>query len=211
MEKKKGLSPEADVLLGEAREILGIKGLRALRILNRYDVENVTPKVFESSKRTVFSEPQVDVLYEDEIEYDTPFVFAAEYLPGQFDQRADSASQCIGLMSKGERPDVRSARVYMLYGDLSESDVAAVKKHVINPVDSREASLEPVKTLKTEYGTPGDIPRLDGFRSLEGEGLDGFIKKYGLAMDRDDLAFCRDYFISEKRDPTLTEIRMIDT
>ncbi|MBR3991197.1 MAG: phosphoribosylformylglycinamidine synthase, partial [Clostridia bacterium] len=116
-----------------------------------------------------------------------------------------------GLMSKGERPDVRSARVYMLYGDLSESDVAAVKKHVINPVDSREASLEPVKTLKTEYGTPGDIPRLDGFRSLEGEGLDGFIKKYGLAMDRDDLAFCRDYFISEKRDPTLTEIRMIDT
>ncbi|MBQ3900429.1 MAG: phosphoribosylformylglycinamidine synthase, partial [Clostridia bacterium] len=211
VEKKKGLSPEADALLGEAREILGIKGLRALRILNRYDVENVTPEVFESSKRTVFSEPQVDVLYEDEIEYDTPFVFAAEYLPGQFDQRADSASQCIGLMSKGERPDVRSARVYMLYGDLTESDVAAVKKHVINPVDSREASLEPVKTLKTEYGTPGDIPRLDGFRSLEGEGLDGFIKKYGLAMDRDDLAFCRDYFISEKRDPTLTEIRMIDT
>ena len=211
VEKKKGLSPEADALLGEAREILGIKGLRALRILNRYDVENVTPKVFESSKRTVFSEPQVDVLFENEIEYDTPFVFAAEYLPGQFDQRADSASQCIGLMSKGERPDVRSARVYMLYGDLSESDVAAVKKHVINPVDSREASLEPVKTLKTEYGTPGDIPRLDGFRSLEGEGLDGFIKKYGLAMDRDDLAFCRDYFISEKRDPTLTEIRMIDT
>ncbi len=211
VEKKKGLSPEADALLGEAREILGVKGLRALRILNRYDVENVTPEVFERSKRTVFSEPQVDVLYENGIEYDTPFVFAAEYLPGQFDQRADSASQCIGLMSKGERPDVRSARVYMLYGDLSESDVMAVKKYVINPVDSREASLEPVSTLKTEYGTPGDIPCLEGFRALEGEGLDGFIKKYGLAMDRDDLAFCRDYFISEKRDPTLTEIRMIDT
>ncbi|MBQ6262538.1 MAG: phosphoribosylformylglycinamidine synthase [Clostridia bacterium] len=211
VEKKEGLSPEADILLGEIREILGIKGLRALRILNRYDAEGLSEDDFEGAVGTVFSEPQTDRVYrETPPDLGDASVFAAEYLPGQFDQRADSASQCIALMTRGSRPVVRSAKVYALYGDLTDGQIAAVKKHVINPVDSREASLDKPATLKTDYAEPDPVKTLDGFcdASVPAEDI---VKQYGLAMDAADVEFCREYFRSENREPTLTELRVIDT
>ena len=210
-EKKKKFAHEAGKLLDDARTLLGIKNIESIRIINRYDVENTTAELFEYSKRTVFSEPVTDIV-SDRLEYDDDdFVFAVEYLPGQFDMRADSAAQCIQIISQGERPVVRSARVYVIKGFVSASDIAQLKKHVINPVESREASLELPETLIMKYEMPTTVQTLEGFTSLGEEALDAFISEYGLAMDRDDLRFCRDYFVSEGRNPTITEIRMIDT
>ncbi len=210
-EKKAGFTHEAGALLEDARTLLGIKGIEGVRIINRYDVENITKELFDYSKRTVFSEPPTDIVTDEVVSSAGDVVFAVEYLPGQFDMRADSAAQCIQIISQGDRPIVRSARVYVLSGKLSDEDVAAIKKHVINPVESREASLELPETLVMKYEMPETVATLDGFCALREEELDAFIAKYGLAMDRDDLRFCRDYFASEKRDPTITEIRMIDT
>lgn len=209
-EKKKELANEAKSLLCDLVGLLGIKGLKDLRILNRYDVENIEKDLFEYAKQTVFSEPQLDIVSESP-DMSGAEVFAVEYLPGQFDQRADSAAQCIQIISQKERPTVRTAKVYLLYGELSEDEIAAIKKYVINPVESREASLEPVKTLKAQYEIPTTVKTLDGFNRLTRSGLADFIVQYGLAMDIDDIAFCQEYFRSEKRDPTITEIRMIDT
>ncbi len=147
VEKKPGLSPEADSLRSELREILGIRSLERVRVLNRYDVEGLDPETLDRAARTVFSEPPVDFVYREAPEADGAAVFAVEYLPGQFDQRADSASQCIGIMTAGDRPTVRSAKVYMLYGGLTAGDLEKVKKYVINPVDSREAALSVPATL----------------------------------------------------------------
>ncbi len=210
VEKKSGLDLEASSLLYDARTLLGIKRLSGVRILNRYDVENVDEKLFEYSVKTVFSEPQLDNVYRSLPQGDG-IIFAVEYLPGQFDQRADSASQCIQIISQGERPTVRTAKVYILQGDLSESEISQIKKHVINPVESREADLSETETLTVDYDIPKNVAVLDGFTSLDEEGLGDFISKNGLAMDLDDITFCRDYFKSEKRDPTITEIKMIDT
>ncbi len=211
-EKKSGLDNEAMSLLGELRGFLSIESLEAVRILNRYDVENIGEELFGYCVKTVFSEPQLDsVSYEITDVTEKDKVFAVEYLPGQFDQRASSAEQCIQLISKGEKPTVKSAKVYILSGDLSESDIAAVKKYVINPVESREASLEKPETLANVYKTPEKVKTLTGFTSLADGDLCGFIKEYGLAMDEGDLAFFRDYFKSEDRDPTITELRMVDT
>ncbi len=138
-------------------------------------------------------------------------VFAVEYLPGQYDQRADSASQCIQLVTQGERPAVRTARVYLLEGSLADEELAAIKKYVINPVESREASLEERTTLQVEYAIPTQVKTLAGFTHLDEEGLEVIRQDHGLAMDQDDICFCRDYFRSEGREPTITEIRMIDT
>ena len=210
VEKKKELAHEAASLLSELKKLLGISSLEDVRLLNRYDVENISEKDFSYAVRYVFSEPQVDNFSE---EFSAPgaTVFAVEYLPGQFDQRADSAAQCIQLISKGERPLVRSAKVYALYGKLSEEDLAKIKKYVINPVEAREASLEKPQSLEMEYEVPSKVAVLDGFRELDGDAIDEFIEKYGLAMDADDLAFCREYFKKEQRDPTITEVKMIDT
>ena len=210
-EKKAGFTHEAGKLYDDARTLLGIKGIESVRIINRYDVENITPELFEYSKSTVFSEPPTDIVTSEVTHGADDVVFAVEYLPGQFDMRADSAAQCIQIISQGDRPIVRSARVYVLTGALTEADVAAIKKHVINPVESREASLELPETLVMKYDMPETVATLDGFTALTEDALDAFIAQYGLAMDRDDLRFCRDYFASEKRDPTITEIRMIDT
>ena len=210
VEKKKGLANEAASLLSDAKGILQIKGIENIRIINRYDVENIDKELFEYAKATVFSEPQLDIV-SDSLKFDADTVFAVEYLPGQFDQRADSASQCIQIISQGERPAVRTAKIYMLYGNLSKNDIAQIKKYVINPVESREASLDTVDTLKTDYEIPTSVKTLDGFNKLNKEELADFVKQYGLAMDEDDIAFCQKYFISERRDPTITEIRMIDT
>ena len=209
VEKKKELAQEAKALLGEARDLLGIKNLTDVRVINRYDAENITPELFDYAKRTVFSEPQLDIV-SDNIEINGR-CFAVEFLPGQFDQRADSAAQCIQIISQGERPLIRTAKIYILIGDITDADAQRIKKYVINPVEAREASLEKPETLAVKYDIPTEVRTLDGFIELDRAGLEKFVKQYGLAMDADDIAFCQDYFKSEHRDPTITEIRMIDT
>ena len=209
VEKKQPFAHEAHALKDDLCGLLGIEALTNLRILNRYDVENIDPELFEQCKKTVFSEPQLDTVTEEPPA--DGISFAVEYLPGQFDQRANSAEECIQIISKAERPTVRSAKVYVLYGNLSDSDLAAIQKYVINPVEARLASAEKPETLKAEYTVPTTVQTLDGFRQLDEDGLRRFLADYALAMDLDDLRFCRDYFTSEKRDPTITEIRMIDT
>ncbi len=210
VEKKKELANEAKSLLGDARTLLGIKSLEDVRVINRYDAENITEELFNYAIKTVFSEPQLDIATAD-VDFKDATVFAVEFLPGQFDQRADSAAQCIQIISQGERPTVKSAKVYALYGKLTEAEIAEIKKYVINPVEAREATLEKYETLKMNYDIPTEVETLNGFISLDRAGLESFVKDYGLAMDADDIQFCQEYFKSEDRDPTITEIRMIDT
>ena len=186
VEKKPGLDHEAQALKNDLTGLLGIRGLENVRLLNRYDVEGVDEALFETLKTTVFAEPQLDTVASALPEAPGARVFAVEYLPGQFDQRADSASQCIQLISRGERPLVRSARVYLLYGALDQAALDAVKKYVINPVESREASLAPFDTLKTDYEMPPMVASLAGFLELDARGLSDCVKRYGLAMDQDD-------------------------
>jgi len=210
VEKMPEYAVEAKQLLWEIRHILLIKNITGLRFLNRYDVEGVVDELYNTCKPIVFSEPQVDVTY-DTLPEGGKAVFAVEYLPGQYDQRAASCEECIQLVGQCERPTVRTARVYILEGDFTEDELNKVKKHVINPVESREADLAEKATLQQVYETPDHVETLNGFTTMDMEAVQEFVKKYGLAMDKDDLAFCRDYFASEHRDPTLTEIRMIDT
>ncbi|MBR3552008.1 MAG: phosphoribosylformylglycinamidine synthase [Clostridia bacterium] len=209
-EKKKEFANEAKALRYDVRHLLAIKRLTDVRLLNRYDVEGIDRELFDYAVRTVFSEPQLDHVY-DEPDLSGATVFAVEFLPGQFDQRADSAAQCIQIISQGERPLVRSAKVYALYGDLTADDLTEIKKYVINPVEAREAALDKPETLKMQYDIPTTVKTLDGFNALSKDGLQTFVSDYGLAMDLDDLAFCQSYFQKEGRDPTITEIRMIDT
>ncbi len=211
VEKRDGLQVEAKALLGDIGAFLGISSLTGLRVLNRYDVENITEELFGYAKTTVFSEPQVDVTYDSLPDVAGARVFAVEYLPGQYDQRADSAAQCIQIISQGMRPDVRTAKVYILEGDLTDGELETIKKYVINPVEAREATLCEKETLASVYDVPADVEILDGFIGMGEDDLAPFIKKYGLAMDADDLRFTVGYFKSEGRDPSITEIRMIDT
>ena len=210
VEKKKELANEAMGLLSEAKNLLGITNLTDVRIFNRYDAENITEELFNYAIGTVFSEPQLDIATSD-IETGDATVFAVEFLPGQFDQRADSAAQCIQIISQGDRPLIRSAKVYALYGKLTDTDINEIKKYVINPVEAREADLALPQTLATKYDIPTTVKTLEGFLSLDREGLEKFVKDMGLAMDADDIAFCQNYFKTEGREPTITEIRMIDT
>ncbi len=211
VEKKEELANEAKALLADLAGLLGVNGLTGVRIVNRYDVEHIEKELFDDAKKTVFSEPQLDVVSEELDTAGASAVFAVEYLPGQFDQRADSAAQCIQIISQKERPTVRTAKVYLLYGELSEAQVKEIKKYVVNPVETREAALEKPETLMGNYEIPTTVPTLDGFIGWNGQELEAFIRQYGLAMDLDDVAFCQTYFQKESRDPTLTEIRMIDT
>lgn len=210
VEKRAAFAQQAQALKQDIQAFLGIQALTGIRILNRYDVENIEDALFVRCVSTVFSEPQTDVTY-DTLPEGSDAVFAVEYLPGQFDQRADSAAQCIQLLSQTERPLVRSARVYLLYGALTQEDLDAIKKHLINPVESREATLECYKTLKAELAQPAEVPVLTGFIGLDQQGLNDFLSENGLAMELDDLLFCQQYFITEQRDPTLTELKVIDT
>ncbi len=211
IEKKEGLAHEASSLRYEIRHLLQIRSLEQVRILNRYDVENIAKELFEDAKGKVFSEPQLDIV-SDTFDAQGAVVFAVEYLPGQFDQRADSAAQCIQILSQGERPTVRTAKVYLLYGTMNDAELAQIKKYVINPVECREASLETVETLAMDAEIPTTVETLYGFTALDQTGLADFLKEKGLAMDLDDIAFLQSYFKNEeKRDPTITEIRMIDT
>ncbi len=212
VEKKPALAHEANGLLSELQTHVGISALASVRILNRYDVENIDAALFEQATRTVFSEPQLDDVSDTLSCEEGSIVFAVEPLPGQFDQRADSAAQCIQLQSQGDRPTVRSAKVYILGGKLSDEDIGAIKKYVINAVESREASLEKPETLAVEYAIPTTVATVEGFTALDGKGLSELLDSLGLAMDLDDLKFLQAYFRDdEKRDPTITEIRVVDT
>ena len=210
VEKKPELANEAKALLSDCRNLLDIPGLQNVGVINRYDAENISKELLDYAVKTVFSEPQLDIATED-VDLQGAVVFAVEYLPGQFDQRADSAAQCIQIISQGERPLVHTAKVYALYGDLQEADIAKIKKYVINPVEAREATLTKPETLKVEYAIPTTVATMEGFTQLDEKGLADFIRQYGLAMDEADIAFCQAYFRKEGREPTITEIRMIDT
>ena len=210
VEKKENLRHEAGGCLAELRTLLGISGLEGLRIVNRYDVELADEALFQRTVRTVFSEPQVDDTYPQLPQAD--HVFAVESLPGQFDQRSDSASQCIQLMTKGDRPAVRSAKVYLLKGQLSQEDIQRIKKHLINPVECREAALEPVQTLAQQYSVPESVATVEGFIAMDEDALAQLQSRLGLAMDVDDLKYLQRYFRDEeRRDPTITEVRVVDT
>lgn len=210
VEKKDGFNNEAKSLYSDITEFLGIKRLNKLRIFNRYDAENISEKIFDYAIKTVFSEPQLDNVYK-ELNINKAFIFATEYLPGQFDQRAESASQCIQIISQGKKPLIKTAKVYALYGNLTKKDIEEIKKYIINPVEMREANFLKPGTLKEKYKIPKTVKMLKGFINLKDNELFNFIKSYDLAMDFDDLKFCREYFLSEKRNPTITEIKVIDT
>ncbi|MBQ8833748.1 MAG: phosphoribosylformylglycinamidine synthase [Oscillospiraceae bacterium] len=211
VEKKVGLDNEARALLSDARNLLGIENLENVRLFNRYDVENITEELFGYAVKTVFSEPQLDTATA-EIDLPGAAVFAVEPLPGQFDQRADSAAQCIQIISQGDRPTIRSAKVYGLYGALTDADLAAIKKHVINAVESREAALEKPETLAVQYAAPETVATVTGFTAMDDKALSALLDSLGLAMDLDDLKFLQNYFRDEEgRDPTITEIRVVDT
>jgi len=210
VEKKPGFDVEAQALYRDLTAFLGVEGLERLRLINRYDVEGIDRALFDRSIRGIFSEPQTDDAFFD-LPSDGDRAFAVEYLPGQFDQRADSAAQLIQLSFQRERPLVRTARVYLLYGSLSDEALARVQKYVVNPVESRLTSLAPVSTLALPVEPPERVATLSGFRSLDESGLAALRRELALAMDAADLAFCQAYFRREGRDPTLTEIRVIDT
>ena len=211
VEKKPGLDQEARSLLNDARTFLGIGSLERVRLLNRYDLEDIPEDLFRLAVREVLSEPQLDNTFPEPDTEGAAAVFAVEYLPGQFDQRADSAAQCIQMLSQARRPLIRSARVYLLYGSLTPEEIGEIRKYVINPVEAREASLEKPETLETVYPVPKSVATLTGFNELDRAGLERFGAELGLAMDTDDLAFCQSYFRGEGHEPTITEIRMLDT
>ena len=210
VEKKAELANEARALQHDLRAFLGIRSLTGLRLYNRYDLEGISRELFDYAVKTVLSEPQLDLVTDQVPRGDA--VFAVEYLPGQFDQRADSAAQCIQILSQGERPAVRTARVYALEGTLTPQELEAVKQYVINPVESREASLDLPETLRMEYTVPTSVRTITGFTAMDAAGLDALREDLGLAMDLDDLKFLQAYFRDEeRRDPTITEIRVVDT
>ena len=210
VEKKAALANEARALLEDLRAFLGIESLTGLRLFNRYDLEGISRDLFDYTVKTVLSEPQLDIVTDSLPQGDA--VFAVEYLPGQYDQRADSAAQCVQILSQGERPLVRTARVYALEGKLTDAEIAAIKQYVINPVESREASLELPETLRMEYDIPTTVRTVEGFTAMDSAALDALRDELGLAMDLDDLTFLQRYFRDdERREPTITEIRVVDT
>ena len=212
VEKKAELAHEANALLSDARTLLGITALEKVRLYNRYDAENITKELFDYAVGTVFSEPQLDLTSTELTAKDADVVFAVEYLPGQFDQRADSAAQCIQIISQSDRPTIRTARVYALYGKLSEDEISEIKKYVINPVESREATMDMPATLSVEYAIPETVKTVEGFIAMDKAALGELLDTLGLAMDIDDLSFLQNYFKNEEhRDPTITEIRVVDT
>ena len=213
VEKRPGFDVEARHMLADLRDNLGLTGLTALRLLNRYDVEGLTAEEFARARGIVFSEPNADLVYDDSFQPGEGFrVFAMEYLPGQYDQRADSAAQCVQLLTQGERPRVLTARVVCLEGALTNEEFARVQAYLVNPVESRIASLDKPETLDITADVPADVARVTGFTAMSQEEIAAYWQAMGFAMSAADLAFCRDYFRDEeKRDPSLTELKVIDT
>ncbi|MEG2192810.1 MAG: phosphoribosylformylglycinamidine synthase, partial [Oscillospiraceae bacterium] len=208
--KKDEYAGEDKGILQELKSSLGIKELKNVKVYNRYDIEGVDEETFKVAVKNIFSEPQVDdVCYSIKIDDN---VFATELLPGQFDQRADSAQQCVQFVTGGERPTVKYARVIKLFGKINSQDKSRIQSHLINPVESRIAALQMPTTLETIQPIPEKTPVIGGFIQMKTADFEGFIKEYSLAMDADDLQYCQNYFKGEeKRNPTLTELKMIDT
>ena len=213
VEKREGFDLEAKALMKDLKDSLHIDCIDDLRLLNRYDIEGLSDEVCDSAAKTIFSEPNLDVVYKETVEYDKDArVFAVEYLPGQYDQRADWAAQCVQIINEGQRPNINSAKLYILTGDIDDELFARIKAYVINPVDSREATLEKPETLELETEIPTEVQILDGFIDLDMAGLESFLKEQGLAMTIDDLKYVQEYFQNqEKRNPTITEIKVLDT
>ena len=213
VEKKTGCDIEAGHLFADIKENLNISGLDGLRILYRYDIEGISDEAYETAKKTIFSEPPVDNIYEENAKLDGDEVsFGMEYLPGQYDQRADSAMQCIQIISGDDNAIVAAAKIYVLKGSLSSEDVNKIKGYCINPVDSREAALEKPDTLKMKLTVPEDVKVVEGFINKSQSELLELKNQLGLAMSDADIVFCQEYFKNtEKRDPSITEIRVIDT
>lgn len=213
VEKREGFDLEAKALKKDLLESLHISNIENLRILNRYDVEGISEEVYENAAKTIFSEPNLDVVYYEEIpELNGERVFAIEFLPGQYDQRGDWAAQCIQIVNQGIRPAINTAKVYILSGQVTDEEFSKIKDYCINPVDSREASLEKPETLKMETEIPTTVEVLDGFIDLDEDGLKIFVSEKGLAMTLGDLQHVQKYFKdTEKRNPTITEIKVLDT
>ncbi len=213
VQKKPGFDIEAKGLLEDLRENLLLENLKDVILLNRYDVEGISEEVFNQAKNTVFSEPQVDEYFEEEYPFQKEDkIFGVEYLPGQFDQRANSLSECLQILTEGNKPASKSAKIYILKGNLSTEEVEKIKKYIINPVDSRECTLDKLASVEDEQTVPEDVAVVKGFIHMTEEDSKKFYDKYGFAMDMEDLKFCQKYFRdTEKRDPTITEMKMIDT
>ena len=213
-EKRPGFDVEARQLLRDLSSLLGVSALTGVRYLCRYDVEGIDGDAYEAAKHIVFSEPMADVCYDETfpLPEGAHRVLAVEALPGQFDQRADSCAQCIQLMTRGERPTVSAAKIYVLEGRLSDTDLDKIRGYLINPVEAREASMDKPGTLKAVYEIPTAVRTIDGFTAMDEGALSALLREMGLAMDLDDLKFLQGYFArDEKRDPTITEVRMVDT
>ncbi|MCW2277511.1 phosphoribosylformylglycinamidine synthase [Heliophilum fasciatum] len=213
VEKKAGFDVEARHLLADLQVNLGIKGLTGLRIVQRYDVAGMANEEYQQARETIFAEPMVDQVYDEELPIPAGTKrFAMEYLPGQYDQRADSAAQCVQILTQKERPALLSAKVILLTGDIDDDDLAKIKAYCINPVESREAALAKPATLEVAAEIPPDVPVLTGWTAYGEAELRAWMSEMGLAMSFADLQFCQAYFRdTEKRDPTLTEIKVIDT
>jgi len=213
VEKKAGYDISAKELFNDIRDNLGIKNLTRLRIINRYDISGITDNEYRSARNTIFSEPTVDNSYDETMENDkNDKIFALEYLPGQYDQRADSAGQCLQILTQKERPQVKTAKLIVLSGDISDSEFESIKSYCINPLESREAALEKPESLDFQAAAPARVPEVRGFIQMNDEALSSFMEHMGFAMNFEDLRFCREYFKNtEKRDPTVTELKVIDT
>ncbi len=212
VEKKEPYAVQAKELLSEIKSYLGIEGVTNVRVLVRYDVENISDETYREALVSVFSEPPVDDVYEESFDAHGAAVFSVEYLPGQFDQRADSAEQCVKLLNENEEPLIRSATTYVIEGQVSDAELEAIKSHCINPVDSRETGLDKPETLVSDFAEPDDVAVLDGFTAMPEETLLELYGSLGLAMTFSDFLHIRNYFANEEhRDPTMTEIRVLDT
>ena len=213
VEKKPAFAVQAKDLRHELRKYLGVSGLTGVRVLIRYDVENISDDVFEKACKTVFAEPPVDTLYKESFEMaENARTFSVEFLPGQFDQRADSAVQCVQFIKEDELPVIKTATTYVIEGEISEEEMEAIKAHCINPVDSRETGLEKPETLVTKFEEPADVKIFDGFKDMPEAELKELYSSLGLAMTFKDFQHIQNYFKGEEhRDPSMTEIRVLDT
>ncbi|MCL2089126.1 MAG: phosphoribosylformylglycinamidine synthase [Oscillospiraceae bacterium] len=211
-EKKTEYAVESASMLSDIRGFLGITGVQSVRVIHRYDTEGVTKEEFTAARDAVFAQPATDMSYDDFSAPQSARVFAAALLPGQFDQNADSRAQMLQVITAGNRPKVKFARIYVIEGDITDKEFEIIKNYYINPVECYDPGLTMPQTLEQVYAEPEETEILTGFCDLDGDGLDRFTGKLGLAMDKADIAFCQDYFKNtEKREPTITEIRMIDT
>ena len=211
-EKKEGFNVEAGGILHDVKYDLNVSGIEKVRVINRYDVSGVTDEEFDNAKPVVFSEPPVDILYDETVDLsDAAYVLIVESLPGQYDQRADSAAQCIQFMTAKERPIVKCARIIAFYGSVSEEEKEKIKGYLINPVEAREASAEKPSTLIDKYDIPTKVANVEGFLEMSDDELEALRKTMGLAMSFADIKFVQDFFKEQGRVPTVTEIRVLDT